>query len=191
MSSNLPDFEKADYLAPSPAPTYEQQQPILSGDVDARGWENQASDHARFTKAITYGIGAAILGSILYAAFTIITKIEIGYVAVGVGYLVGKAMLTATEGHSSRKYQVAAAILTYLSVSLAAVPEILWALHSQGKDISHISARGLMFLAQYGVASPFLELKDQGLSALIGLFILFIGIRAAWKLTANRSVPLT
>ena len=187
--SDLPDFEKADYLAPS-TEAYSSQ-PILSGDVDARGWDSQTSDHARFTKAIVYGIGAAILGSILYAGFTIVTHIVIGYVAVGVGYLVGKAMLAATEGHSSRKYQVAAAILTYLSVSFAAVPEILWTLHKSGKDISHINAHGLIFLAQYGVASPFLELRYQGVSALIGLFILFIGIRAAWKLTANRSaIPL-
>jgi hypothetical protein len=185
MSSNLPDFEKAEYLAPSTTPTYSQQ-PIVSGDVDARGWEAQASDHARFTKAITYGIGAAILGSILYAAFTIVTHIQIGYVAIGVGYLVGKAMLAATGGHSSRKYQIAAAVLTYLSVSLASIPEILWALHSEGKDISHISGRGILFLARYGVASPFLDIQDEGLSALIGLFILFIGIRAAWRLTADR-----
>jgi hypothetical protein len=197
VSSNLPDFDKADYLAPQPtpqpapppAPIYAPQPPILSGDVDPRGWDSQQSDHARFTKALFYGLAAAVLGSILYAAFTIVTHIEISYLAIGVGYVIGKAMLSATEGHSSRKYQVAAAVLTYLSVSFAAVPEILWALHKRGTDISHLSSRGLLFLARYGVASPFLSLKEDGLSSLIGLFILFIGIRAAWKLTANRPNP--
>jgi hypothetical protein len=35
-----------------------------------------------------------------------------------------------------------------------------------------------------GLASPFMELAG-GLGGLIGLFILFIGIRAAWQLTAG------
>ena len=186
MPSNIPDFEKAEYLAPSTAPT-NRQQTMVSGDVDSRDWAARQQDHARFTRALVYGIGGAILGSILYAGFTIVTHIRIGYVAIGVGYLVGKAMLAATSGHSSRKYQWAAAILTYLSVSFAAVPEILWVLHKEGRGLSHLSARSLFFLAQYGVASPFLEIKDGGLSGLIGLLILFIGMRAAWRLTADRT----
>ena len=114
------------------------------------------------------------------------THIEIGYLAVGVGYLVGKAMLHATHGLGGRKYQIASAILTYLAVSMAAVPEILWSMRSRGMDISHISSRGMVFLAQYGVASPFLELQQSVGGGLIGLFILFIGIRAAWGFTADR-----
>ncbi len=192
MSMNLPDFEKADYSTPAQTSAYTQPSTaILSGDVNPEPWDAQRSDHARFTQAIVYGIGAAIVGCILYAAFTIITHIEIGYVAIGVGYLVGKAMLYATGGHAGRKYQIAAAILTYLSVSFAAVPEILWSIHSDGHDISRISTRGLLFLARYGIASPFLDLQTQGFGALIGLFILFIGIRAAWKLTADRGIYTT
>jgi hypothetical protein len=184
MSSNLPDFEKAEYLGQPEAPVYPNQ--IVSGDVETFA---ERADHARFVQAITYGIVAAIVGSILYAAFTIITHIEIGYVAVGVGYLVGKAMLHATQGLGGRKYQIAAALLTYIAVSMASIPEILWALHSEGKDISHISARGMLFLAKYGIASPILELQDSVGSGLIGLFILFIGIRFAWRMTADRRIP--
>ena len=127
-------------------------------------------------------------GSIAYAAFTIVTHIEIGYLAVGVGYLVGKAMLHATHGLGGRKYQITSAILTYLAVSMAAVPEILWSMRSRGMDVSHIGSRGMVFLARYGVASPFLELQQSMGSGLIGLFILFIGIRAAWGYTADKRI---
>ena len=181
MSSNLPDFDKAEYLGQPEAPVYPNQ--IVSGDVETFA---ERADHARFVQAITYGIVAAIVGSIVYAAFTIITHIEIGYVAIGVGYLVGKAMLHATQGLGGRKFQIASAVLTYIAVSMAAVPEILWALHKDGRDLSHISARGMLQLAKYGIASPILELQQNIGGGLIGLFILFIGIRFAWRMTADR-----
>jgi hypothetical protein len=184
MSSNLPDFDKAEYLGQPQAPVYPNQ--IIGGDVEIFA---ERADHARFVKAITYGVVAAIVGSLIYAAFTIITHIAIGYVAIGVGYLVGKAMLHATQGLGGRKYQVAAALLTYIAVSMASVPEILWSLHQNGTDISHISARGLIFLAKYGIASPILELQQSIGGGLIGLFILFIGIRFAWRMTADRRLP--
>ena len=186
MSSNLPDFEKAEYLGRPQASVSPNQ--IISGDVEYVSQAEKA-DHARFVHAITYGIGAAIVGSILYAAFTIITNIEIGYVAVGVGFLVGKAMLHATQGLGGRKFQIVAAVLTYIAVSMAAVPEILWALHKDGKDLSHLTSRAVVFLATYGIASPFLELRQSLGGGLIGLFILFIGIRFAWRMTADRRLP--
>jgi hypothetical protein len=81
-----------------------------------------ADSHSAFTKAILLGIGAAIIGMICYAAFTIITGIEIGYISLGVGYLVGKAMKMGSGGFGGRRYQIAAVILTYAAVSLAAIP---------------------------------------------------------------------
>ncbi|MBB5058494.1 hypothetical protein HDF16_003208 [Granulicella aggregans] len=179
MSSNLPDFDKAEYVGQHP-------DQIVSGDVET--FEERA-DHVRFVHAITYGIAAAIVGSILYAAFTILTNIVIGYFAVGVGYLVGKAMLHATQGLGGRKFQIASAVLTYIGVSMAAVPEILWAFHKKGADLSHIGARGMFALAEYGIASPILRLQRNVGSGLIGLFILFIGIRFAWRMTADRRLP--
>ncbi len=78
--------------------------------------------HASFVRAVMFGIGAAILGLILYAAFGIITGIEIGYVALAVGWLIGKAMRKGSKGVGGRRYQITAAVLTYAAVSMAAVP---------------------------------------------------------------------
>jgi hypothetical protein len=49
------------------------------------------------------------------------------------------------------------------------------------------SAVGMLTLA--GLASPFLELQDP-LHGVIGLVILFVGIRIAWKLTAARPLDI-
>lgn len=78
--------------------------------------------HAAFVRAILFGIGAAVAGLILYAAFGIITGIEIGYVSLAVGWLIGKAMRKGSNGVGGRRYQIAAAALTYAAVSMAAVP---------------------------------------------------------------------
>jgi len=42
----------------------------------------------------------------------------------------------------------------------------------------------LVTLVGIGLASPFMELSE-GFGGIIGLFILFIGVRAAWSLTAG------
>jgi hypothetical protein len=78
--------------------------------------------HAAFVRALTFGIGAAILGLIGYAAFTIITGIMIGYISLAVGWLIGKAMRTGSRGIGGRRYQIAAALFTYAAVSMAAIP---------------------------------------------------------------------
>ena len=181
MSENLPQFDRAEYV------TAAEQQVVTSYEPVGSNWNEPRAEGALFAHALLYGIVAAIVGSVLYAAFTIVTHIEIGYVAIGVGYLVGKAMLVATDGLGGRRYQIAAAVLTYVSVSMAFVPETLYLLHKKGVALSQITVRGWAILAGYGVASPFLGLKE-GVGGLLGLFILFIGIRAAWGLAAGRRV---
>jgi len=51
--------------------------------------------HAAFVRALTFGLGAAILGLIGYAAFTIITGIAIGYISLAVGWLIGNLVVKA------------------------------------------------------------------------------------------------
>ena len=78
--------------------------------------------HAAYMRAILFGVGAAILGMIIYATFTIVTGLIVGYVSLGVGWMVGTAMKKGSRGVGGRRYQIAAALLTYAAVSMAAVP---------------------------------------------------------------------
>jgi len=50
-------------------------------------------------------------------------------------------------------------------------------------------AKAIGVLALIGLASPFLELANPA-HGIIGLIILFVGIRIAWKLTAGRQVNI-
>lgn len=93
-----------------------------------------ADNHAAFVRALIFGFGGFIAGLVLYAGFTIITEIEIGFVSVAVGWLVGKAMMFGSRGIGGRRYQVVAVVLTYAAVSLAFVPI---AIHFVNKQRPH------------------------------------------------------
>jgi hypothetical protein len=226
MPTDLPSFDKAQY-ALTPTSTPDQctrcHQPItgsyyrIGGDLACESCAAQATpnlpadSHAAYVRALLFGSGAAILGMILYAGFEIATGIIIGYLAIGVGYLVGKAMKLGSKGRGGRRYQIAAALLTYASVSMAAIPVAIhsYADHKPAEVIAPTNSAtadhpfpgdatvtpepraqrpglgtALLTLAGVGLASPFLEL-GEGFGGIIGLFILFLGIRAAWALTAG------
>ena len=178
MSTELPDFNRAEYVAEPEvqlAPAYEYK-----GGLDAQEMRDE------FPKALLFGIVAAILGCLAYAAFTIVTHITIGFVALFLGAFIAKAMLRATDGIGGRKYQIAAVAFTYLSVSMAEVVELVWQLHTRGMDISHISTKGYATLAMIGLASPFLDVTSSFFSGLIGLFILYLAMQSAWKVAAGK-----
>jgi hypothetical protein len=171
--------------------------------------------HVAFIRSLLFGIGAAILGMIAYSAFSIITGWTIGYLALGVGWLVAKAMIKGSSGLGGRRYQITAVLLTYIAISLSAVPiGISYAMKHESAQAGKNSATaeesgtgseardegsadrsksrsglgamvGQLFL--YGIASPFLELKQPAQGA-IGLFILFIGLRIAWQLMRAKTL---
>ena len=181
--------------------------------------------HSAFVRALMFGIGAGILGLVGYAAFTIITGIQIGYISLAVGWLIGKAMRTGSKGIGGRRYQIAAALFTYAAVSMAAIP-IYFAQINKAKaakppqvktapanpgassdaeadgfapsaiatptraakpQMNPFAALGL--LALLGLASPFLELQDP-FHGVIGLIILFVGIRFAWQQTGAQKIDI-
>lgn len=147
---------------------------------------------AAFTRALLLGAGAAVAGLAVYAGFTIVTHIYLGYLALGVGWFIAKAMLKGSGGIGGRRYQIAAVLLTYAAISMAEVPILIYGiLHNPKIHVGpgfHV-AQLIPRLLWFGVASPFLQLHDP-VHGLLGLFILFIGLRIAWQMTRARSVSI-
>lgn len=80
-------------------------------------------NHSAYVRAVAYGIGAAAVGLIGYAVIAILLQgWVISYMSIGVGWMVGTAMMKGSNGMGGRRYQIAAAVLTYAAVSMAAVP---------------------------------------------------------------------
>lgn len=185
--------------------------------ADKMSRELAPDTHSAFVRAIAFGIGAAILGMILYATFAIVTGIVIGYAALAVGWIIGKAMIQGSNGVGGRRYQIVAVLLTYAAVSTAAIP--IWihyaGEHRQAKQTtqnqtaspekdgdggqlqgapatsrpSFVVAIGT--LVGLGLASPFLELSQDPLGGMIGLVILLVGMRFAWRFTAARAPDIS
>ncbi len=171
--------------------------------------------HAAFVRAVVFGIGAAIVGMILYATFAIVTGIVIGYASLAVGWIVGKAMIKGSNGVGGRRYQIVAVLLTYVAVSTAAIPmwidysrkhpqQLHTAKQTAGKPASDNDSldqappsekpkvnivKALSTLVLLGLASPFLKLAD-GFGGIIGLMILFVGMQFAWKFTAAKPLEI-
>jgi hypothetical protein len=155
--------------------------------VAARGSQAGTSGNAAFTRALLFGIGAAIVGLIGYAAFTITTHLYVGYVALGVGYIVARAMKAGSGGLGGRPFQIAAVILTYLAIALAEIPIVLWQLQAR------IPSGRMLFVAikllPVGLATPILEMRSP-VHGLINAVILFVGLQIAWRGTAAGRVAV-
>ena len=203
--------------------------------------------HQAFVRGLIFGIAGAILGLVLYSGFGIITGLMIGYVSLAVGYIVGRAMMKGSRGIGGRRYQIAAVVLTYAAVSMAAIPMAISQYVKQEKEkkqhlVQHAApplatpapsptgsgttasapapgadetvivtepdstpkvtaaattppkpkmgfGAAMGMLALVGLASPFLELQDP-VHGLIGLIILLVGIRIAWRITAGRKIDI-
>jgi hypothetical protein len=163
--------------------------------------------HSAYVRGLIFGIGAAIAGLILYSTFAITTGLVIGYLSLAVGFIVAKAIKAGSRGRGGRKYQITAVALTYAAVSLAAIPIAIaqaskdrpaqrQTASSSSQPASANAADGaetksfgaaIATLLMIGIASPFLDFQDPVHGA-IGLVILFVGIRIAWKMTAGSPV---
>ena len=160
--------------------------------LQASEGQQPSNTHAAFVRGLVLGIGAAIIALAVYAGFTIVTHIYLGYLALGVGWFIAKAIMKGSNGVGGRQYQIAAALLTYASISLAEIPIALNQILKSPKV--HIDLMTLLVhfwprLLWRGLASPFLDLQNA-FHGIIGLFILFIGIRIAWTMTTAKPLAV-
>jgi len=244
LNNPSPQFGTAEYAGPGGndhcqfchqpiASTYYRINDSLAcpGCAEKGRSELSRDTHAAYTRGLLFGIGAAIVGLILYATFAIATGIIIGYVSLAVGWMVGTAIMKGSGGVGGRRYQITAALLTYAAVSMSAVPiGIHYVNEHRREQKQQLSAKQqpadpeferqeqaanpnyvpqpasqpvphaappsmaalLGKLALLGIASPLVEVWDTGPSFgwAIGLVILVVGIRIAWRITAGRSLEI-
>lgn len=176
--------------------------PVCTGCTNKLRAQIPQDSHGAFVRALVFGIAGAVVGLVLYVTFALATGLIIGWVSLAVGYIVGKAMHMGSRGVGGRRYQVVAVLLTYLAVSMSAVPIAIEQSrqHDQAQAQSaEITAqprsdvsfgKTVALLALVGIASPILDLRDP-VHGLIGLIILFVGIRFAWRFTAGRTLSIS
>jgi magnesium-transporting ATPase (P-type) len=168
----------------------------------------QAPPHTSLPHAALFGAIAAFAGSLIYAAVSLF-GVQIGIIAILIGYMVGKAIRYASNGLGGRPQQVLAVVLTYFAITSSFIEVSVYsawkarrATHTTQSPISDSprpaelrmpTGQTILLLLGIAAAAPFLELFEGSnvASALISLFIIFIGLRQAWVLTARRGIVIT
>ncbi|MFB1483665.1 hypothetical protein [Corallococcus sp. RDP092CA] len=168
--------------------------PACREDVEAA--MTGGSKLKRVLKASVFGVGAAIAGAIAYWVVSL-SGINIGLVAIGVGWMVGMAVFKGSESRGGGGYQALAVVLTYLSVAASLAPQVykeVSAGFSQAEepaaaepvdeDVQTIAA--LLGTAVLTPAAPVLVGIDSPISGLIYSFALF----EAWRRTKRTELHL-
>lgn len=131
---------------------------------------------ADILRAGAYGLGAAILGAVVWDKITYHTGYEIGLIAVGVGWAVGSAVAAGAQGKSGRSLQVMGALLACFAMLLGQTLIVM----EQGRD--YLSGQGISPnpLALF-IFSVMLVPRVLAESPLTFLFIAF-GIWEGWRI---------
>jgi hypothetical protein len=170
-----------------------------------------------FFKALAAGLGAGVLGAVIYYAVRAISGFELSLIAILVGWLVGKAVRWGTGGKGGRAYQVLAVVLTYLSIVSSYIPMIF-----QQFEKHSAKSPAVMAPANPGgtpqapaATSPAKPPKNMLLSAgrfllgclmllgiaavipffggvqnILGIVIIAIGVWQAWKINQRPSLAI-
>jgi hypothetical protein len=171
----------------------------------------QAPPPLSLARAALYGAGAALAGCILYATVAIVTGLNVGLIAIVVGYMVGKAIRHASNGLGGRPQQILAVTLTYFAITTSYIPVFIYRIAKRPPAVvqsgqaavpaapgaatrnpvvlrPRISiGRIVMSLLMLAAVAPFLSLRS-GFSGIISLFIIFIGLQRAWRLTGRTEI---
>jgi hypothetical protein len=87
--------------------------------------EQPAIEDGRTPLALALGLAAALAAGGMWALLVLITNVEIGYAAIGIGFLVGIAMSRATAQRTSQ--------LAYAAAMLARRTHRRQSVHLRGK----------------------------------------------------------
>ena len=171
-----------------------------------------------FAIATACGFFAAVAGAIIYYVILAYANLEIGIVAVLIGYMVGYSVRKGARGGGLR-FQILAVSLTYASVALAYTPLVIrGAVDSRkkteateqsqtvndskpvapapsgGQSVQRLdpfaAVVGVAFLIAFAAALPIMVIFSSFPSGLISAVILFVGLRQAWKMTAAPHVQV-
>src|SRR5207237_4415003 len=119
--------------------------------------------------ASLFGLGAGIVGAAIYYAVIALANLEIGIVAILIGYMVGYAVRRGAGGRGGRRFQALAVALTYLSIAFAYAPAAVQS--AGGSDLM----RALSVSVQLIAVLPIIVVFSASPSGLMRTACIFLG----------------
>jgi hypothetical protein len=141
---------------------------------------NAGTTASRFLRALGWGLGAAALGAVVYFAFPLITGFQLSLIAIGVGYVVGRAVRKGSGGRGGPAYQALAVFLTYTAIVFSYGLFIV-------KEADAITFDAFVMLIPFLYTIPF---RDVG-SNILNVIIIAIGLYEAWVLNKPGALSIT
>jgi hypothetical protein len=223
-------FDKVDLVAPAEARScricklpigseyFQIGQATICGRC-ATALSSSKEGRGMFLRALLFGAGAALLGTIVWFGIIKATDHEFGLLAIGVGLFVGMAVKRGGRGLGGWRYQALAMVLTYVSITSASVPIVLKGISEASRESATMvkpsladkddaiaavaptagaekkapaekpAAGELLLAVGLVLGLAFAAPFLGGASNIMGIIIIGIGLYEAWKI--NRRIPLS
>ena len=134
--------------------------------------------------ALLLGLLAGLAGGAVWFVITCVTQWTIGYVAIGLGWLVGQGIIKGAGGKKGPILQIMAAAITLVSIVITEIfvvcHFIVEALHKEGSTTANAFDMLLLGIQNEGFISFFSNIFPEILSP-IGLLIWGFGIWTAYN----------
>jgi len=88
----------------------------------------------RVFKATLFGFGAGLIGALIWFAVRRLANLELGLVAIVVGFMVGKAVRKGSGNRGGLAYQILAVLITYCCIAANYMPDILMAVINASQE---------------------------------------------------------
>jgi hypothetical protein len=147
----------------------------VAGMSDAPAPQSAAEPSESLVRAIGGGLIAAIVGGVAWGLIVKLSDYEVGFVAWGIGFLVGTAVVLATGGAKGRRLQIVAVVLALVGILIGKY--LGYALIVQEEAESFGASIGLF-------SGDMFRLFREDLDAIFGLFdLLWVGLAVftAWR----------
>jgi hypothetical protein len=134
----------------------------------------------QIARSIVFGLGGALLGGAVYYGVAALTHLEIGIVAIAVGYFVGRGVQLGAQGRRGRTFQIIALVLTYVGIALGYAPLVIRGFTSESPVQLIIEVLGL----------PIVETISSGAGGILTGIIIAVGLRQAWSMNRDPGRPV-
>jgi hypothetical protein len=137
----------------------------------------------RVFAATGLGLLAGLAGAALWYLVRVAANLQLGLIAIVVGFGVGIAVRKGSQGRGGWFYQTLAIVLTYGCICAQYMPEPLKNAYSAEMDVlGWVIVVTIVFL--YSLAAPFLA----GIENIIGILIIGIALYEAWRINKRPSI---
>jgi hypothetical protein len=156
----------------APQPKLKCDQCVANRFMDAR---------LLFSRGLIFGGAAALVCLLLMACIELFMDRPSGpgFIALAVGWIVGRAFATGSHSERGNKFAVGAAALAYLAMALAPLPVLLAHITDPapaGAPWANVSFGALPF---WSLLSPFLIEKGAGIMGIVRICLFVAGLGLA------------